>query len=560
MRQWFVADFETTNAKYYIDNGYTKVWLYAICDENGTIVSKGSSIEQFMQWCKENPKSDIYFHNLKFDGSFILNYLFANNYPYTPNISVKNSKGFDTLIGEEGQYYQIKVNFAINKQVTFLDSLKIIPLKVKQIAKAFKLPIQKEVIDYSNYTINETTLNYVYNDVRIVAMALKFFKNQGFDKMTIGSNAYNQCKKEIRGFKDLFPKLDREWLKVWRKAYRGGRTQVNPRYANRLMKNVNRYDINSMYPYAMSRFPMPYGEPIPISNRNQYEFELYKVQISFKLKQGHLPTLLKSSSIFSNKGDTYYIETESIEEIYISNIDFDLLEKHYDITFIEFEEMYGFRTSKHLFRKWVDKYYDLKSTAEGGLRLVYKLILNNLYGKFGSKCVGKTKIPHFDDNEGLSFTLSEEQDMSLYYLPVAIAIVSVCHKLIDDAICETGLENFVYCDTDSVHTIGTLPQHMIHESIIGMFKFEGVEQKAKYIRQKCYIYKEETHYNIVCAGMTESIKDYLVNQYQDDVFNQFKIGLKVDEHSPNIFLEDLKLRPMQVKGGTILVPTPFSLN
>ena len=503
MRSWYVADFETTNAKYYIENGFTKVWLYCVCDSDGNIVSEGSTIEQFMEWCRANPKSDIYFHNLKFDGSFILNYLFNNKYEYIPNMSVKNSKGFDTLIGEEGQYYQIKVNFAINKQVTFLDSLKIIPLKVKQIAKAFKLPIQKEVIDYSNYTINETTLSYVRNDVRIVAMALKFFKNQGFDKMTIGSNAYNQCKQETRGFKDLFPKLDREWLIKWRKAYRGGRTQVNPKYANKILHNVNRYDINSMYPYAMSRFAMPYGQPIPITQRNTFEFELYKVQISFKLKQGHLPTLLKSSSIFSSKGDTYYTETDSIEEIYISNIDFDLLEKHYDINFLEFEEMYGFRTSKHLFRKWVDKYYKLKSTAEGGLRLVYKLILNNLYGKFGSKCKGKTKIPQLSDEGSLSFSLSEEQDMALYYLPVAIAITSVCHKLIDDAIEMTGIKNFVYCDTDSVHTLGILPQAIIDDNEIGKFKFEATESTAKYIRQKCYAYKEDNHYNIVCAGMTE---------------------------------------------------------
>ena len=30
--KWYVADFETTSYGYYLDNGYTKVWLFAVCD------------------------------------------------------------------------------------------------------------------------------------------------------------------------------------------------------------------------------------------------------------------------------------------------------------------------------------------------------------------------------------------------------------------------------------------------------------------------------------------------------------------------------------------------
>lgn len=101
---------------------------------------------------------------------------------------------------------------------------------------------------------------------------------------------------------------------------------------------------------------------------------------------------------------------------------------------------------------------------------------------------------------------------------------------------------------------------MVDNKEIGKFKYEGCELKAKYIRQKCYIYKEENDTVITCAGMTESIKDYLFREYKDEVFNVFDIGLKVDENSPNIKLEDLKLRPKQVMGGTILTPIPFSLN
>ena len=74
-KEWFVADFETTGLDYYKKYGHTKVWLYAICNSNGDIVNYGTTIEEFMKWCYNNPTIEIYFHNLKFDGSFILNYL-----------------------------------------------------------------------------------------------------------------------------------------------------------------------------------------------------------------------------------------------------------------------------------------------------------------------------------------------------------------------------------------------------------------------------------------------------------------------------------------------------
>lgn len=295
-KHWYVADFETTSYKYYQEKGFTKVWLWSICDENEQIVTNGSTIDEFIETIKTFKHSVVYFHNLKFDGSFILNWLMMNGYEYVEDLKVSDNKGFSTLIGSEGQYYQIKINFKHNHQIVIQDSLKIIPLSVAEIAKSFDLPIDKEIIDYEKYEINPTTIEYVNHDVLIVAKALKFFKAQGFNKMTIGANAYNIFKSSFPNFNLVFPTLKRDWLSEWRKAYRGGRSQVNPRYANKIVYNIRRYDINSMYPNALARYEMPYGYPIPITKPGTFKFELYKVDICFKLKKGHLPTLLKSQA------------------------------------------------------------------------------------------------------------------------------------------------------------------------------------------------------------------------------------------------------------------------
>ena len=79
--------------------------------------------------------------------------------------------------------------------------------------------MEKEVIDYDNYTIDDKTLSYVYKEVQIVAKTLAFFKDKGFNKMTIGANAYNQASSEIEGWKEFFPDLDRDWLEEWREKH-----------------------------------------------------------------------------------------------------------------------------------------------------------------------------------------------------------------------------------------------------------------------------------------------------------------------------------------------------
>lgn len=563
-KEWFVADFETTGLNEYEETGRTRVWLYSICDSTGTIVEDGDCIDKFMDWCYRHHGALIYFHNLKFDGTFILDWLLRNGYTYRESLKSHDVQGFSTLIGDLGEFYQMKINFSSNHQVIFYDSLKLIPMTVKNIAKAFELPIEKEVIDYNDYTITPAKLSYVHNDVRIVAMALKFFRDKGYYKMTIGSNSYKSYIDSNPYFKQLFPRLDISLINNFRLAYRGGRTQVNPEYAGKKLSNIHRYDINSMYPSIMAHQALPYGKPIECISPGKYRFEIYNIRIIFKLKEGHLPTLLKNSSIYNKAGETYYTDSGTILDLWISNIDLDIMKRHYDIYHLEYVKIYGFKTARGLFKKWVDEHYKAKSESTGGLRLVYKLTLNSLYGKFGSKPTGRNKIPYMEDDT-LKYKLSEEHDMGIYYIPVAIAIVSYAHMLIDDAICMVGVDNFVYCDTDSVHTFVELPSDVVDNKELGKFKLEGIEEISKYIRQKTYIYKEYNSkkgkyiWEIACAGMATGIKEFLLKEYGDNVIDEFKLGLHVDMDTPHMEYKYMKLLPKQVPGGTILKPTPFSL-
>lgn len=136
-----------------------------------------------------------------------------------------------TLIGDMGQFYSITLYFEKKNKyyikATFIDSLKIIPFSVEQIAKSFNLPISKLSIDYNKprkkgYILNNEEKEYIKNDVLIVAKALTVLFNENLKKMTIGSNAVSDFKQLMSKsrFEHLFPPLDKDIDKDLRKAYK----------------------------------------------------------------------------------------------------------------------------------------------------------------------------------------------------------------------------------------------------------------------------------------------------------------------------------------------------
>lgn len=187
----YTADFETCT--WLSDETY--VWAFAVCEiGNEKNITIGSSIEEFMKFCEHSDNSTFYFHNLKFDGSFILNWCLENNYKCVKDKREAESKTFTSLISDTGLFYQITIYFHKKgkyvKKATFYDSLKIIPMSVKAISKAFNLEESKLTIDYNKprkkigYVLTPEEKEYIKNDVVIVAKALKILFSENLTKMT----------------------------------------------------------------------------------------------------------------------------------------------------------------------------------------------------------------------------------------------------------------------------------------------------------------------------------------------------------------------------------------
>ena len=105
----------------------------------------------------------FYFHNLKFDGNFIVNWLLKNGWEWQKENKMMKDKHFSTVIADTGQWYSITICSFIKgeRKYTYIyDSLKILPYSVKAIAKAFA-PIVILSNPFSNIILKASAIIFV---------------------------------------------------------------------------------------------------------------------------------------------------------------------------------------------------------------------------------------------------------------------------------------------------------------------------------------------------------------------------------------------------------------
>lgn len=225
----YEGDFET--ATWLEDE--TWVWAWAVAEignEDNIIID--NNISSFFNFCQKENNPVIYFHNLKFDGSFIVSYLLENGFSPIIDKKKRADKTFTCLISDMGIWYSIEIYFKVEKKkvkkVTIYDSLKIIPMPVADIPRSFGIEEHKLEIDYNKprskgHILTEEEKDYIKNDVVIVAKAINILFKEKLNKMTTGSNALNNFKEIItkQRFNHYFPELTPEADADIRKAYKG---------------------------------------------------------------------------------------------------------------------------------------------------------------------------------------------------------------------------------------------------------------------------------------------------------------------------------------------------
>lgn len=591
----YAADFETTTTA---ENCH--VWAFGICEVGqDKDVFIGYTIDEFMKWCEFIAGNDrVYFHNLKFDAQFIISWLLKNGFTHSTTPAERKTRTFNTLISDKGFYYSIEIIFKLkNKTVNKIvirDSMKLIPLSVKEIAETFDLPYKKLEIDYSAHDnmpegskITAEEKEYLEHDVKIVAHALNFFFSKGLDRLTIGSCALEEYKTLIskKKFERFFPPPT--YHEDVSQSYRGGWTYLNPKYEGKTVENGIVLDVNSLYPAVMRHCLLPYGTPIFFKGKyksdNLYPLYTQMFQCQFELKPGKLPTVQIKHSMFF-KGNEYL--TSSDDEIVVmcmNSVDFDLFLENYNVYNLEFLSGWKFKATHGLFDAYVDKWSAIKIQAKEennqGMYLIAKLFLNSLYGKFGTGIYFKSKIPYLDKKGVVHYKDSAPEYREGIYIAMASFITSyarditirAAQKITDDFNSGKSNIEYVYGDTDSLHIIspdGELPEGLeINDSKLGAWKVESLFKKAKYLRQKCYIALLRISEDEYTKGLNGE-KPFLYSQ-DDDGFYKLKITVAgmPSECYEEVTFENFeigstykgKLKPEIVPGGVILKDIDFTI-
>lgn len=483
---YYVGDFETT---VYKGQERTDVWCAAIAelfDESDNVIVLGS-IDSFFDYIVDKKQNIVcYFHNLKFDGSFWLDYLMkekkykqalysldgSDDYQsqrFLPKSKMKN-KTFSYSISSLGQWYKIIIK-TNNKIIELRDSLKLLPFSLKRIGVSFqtkhkKLEMEYEGLRYPNCAISEEELKYIKNDVLVLKEAMEIMFQEGHKKLTIGSCCLSEYKYLIgrKKYNEYFPDIYKMEIpeniygspnagEYIRKSYRGGWCYLVKGKENKIIHNGCTADVNSLYPSMMSAESLnnyPIGVPkfwqgdyIPVDAQRKDRYYFVRLRTKFYLKPGYLPTIqIKNSLLYKGTemletSDIYYKDKyydsykdangeikEAFVTLTLTQTDYKLIREHYDLVDCKILDGCYFESAVGIFDVYIEKYKNIKLNSKGAKRELAKLFLNNLYGKMASSPDSNFKVAYIKEDNSIGFYTVLAKDKVPGYIPVGSAITS----------------------------------------------------------------------------------------------------------------------------------------
>lgn len=480
---YYMGDFETT---VFDNQTYTEVWAAAMVPFWTEEVSILHSIDDMFNKLKNlYGNICIFFHNLKFDGSFWIPFLEQTlklqqaymvlekdgqkTYRWIEQKYMQNNT-YKYMISDRGQWYNIiiKVN---NKFIEIRDSLKLLPFSVEEIGRSFKtkhkkLTMEYKGVRYAGCNITDEEKEYIANDVLVVKEALEIMFEEGHNGVTIGSCCLKEFKKTYDkwDYQIFFPnlydmKIDEEYGAPTagdyvRKAYRGGWCYLVPEKAGWIHKDGLTADVNSLYPSMMSsqsgnRYPVGKptfwkGDYIPENARKPGRYYFVRIRTRFYLRKNYLPFIqlknsflyigtenLTTSDVRDENGN--YCETVEMPDgtvrstavtMTMTMTDWELFKKHYELVDTEILDGCWFFSEIGIFDVYIDKYAEMKKTSKGARRTLAKLFLNNLYGKEAASTDSSFKIAYVKEDGVIGFFPVKEHAKAPGYIPCGAAITS----------------------------------------------------------------------------------------------------------------------------------------
>lgn len=581
------SDFETNIPK----DGKVNVWLWSIVRASDLTYICGESIEE---WYNEIMKLTgiVCFHNLKFDGQFIMDYLIRNNIPFDRE---------HTIIDAE---MHIPYRIALKEDLFIQDTMRVHNGKLEKVAESYGIDGKSKPADFTKYheygSATDEEIEYVIQDSRIVAQILKMDceTNDGYIPLTAAGYAKRQFVNYLKksglvktnglgkGMGDkaddilnqLFPYApenphNTDWQDLSRCSYMGGLCLVKSGKESEVNGKTYVYDVNSAYPFQMASKYLPVGKGMQTTEYDPDKFGIYWVTCEFDhddkscpiIHQSRMfiphvpPSITAIEPMFDLYGQSDYIG-KFFGDLVLTSIEIEYLKEYADLDILDLKIGYTFETRNDIFGPYIREIYEHRQDIKEidlVLSEFLKVMMNALYGKFGSAEKFGIEYEIDDNNLYHERVVKDEVDTPWCYVPVATAITGYERVYIAEIISKNW-DGFLYTDTDSIHLSkphkdGSM---RIDQRELGALKCESISEFSKYLRPKCYVHENETEYDnkgnvkkvkpisVKCGGMPDNIKKTIHSK--DELF----IGAKFKG----------KLVPKKYVGGVYLQPTEFKLN
>lgn len=411
----------------------------------------------------------------KFDFVILLRYLLNQKHWKITNIFEKDGGIFKMVIVFPKRNGEKVV-------VVFLDSWKILPVKLKKLAKSFNVDHKKRKMDYE--AVNRDNFmqeikrqkidKYLEHDILGLYEILELYNTQIFKQFgfyPIGNVAtlpsmvrflflakyYNKLTTPLY---HLPRKLD-EFIR--RNAYMGGRTDVMRRGV--FMNSLYYVDITSHYPDQCFRKKLPVGIPVYFA-KDQIDLETFFGFIEYVVKGGRKDhwNPIRQKTV-GGLHDPYF-ELPTRKLMFSEEFKWIYKNRKYFNYKIKIIGGYYF-DSTYFLRDIAFDLFELKKNAKDNvIREIAKLFINCLYGIFALKTVDSqikliNKIGKINkylatgnllEIHGKLAKVRDGIETCVRSIPVSAAITSYAHlkliKIIDSAE-KDGMSTY-YCDTDSL--------------------------------------------------------------------------------------------------------------
>lgn len=496
----------------------------------------------------------VFVHNLDFDLSKII-YDVIPGAVFDKSIFINNNVTvFQTSIGVSQSNEESEI---ISQPITFHDSSKLIMGRLKKICKDFNLDVEQSKIELKDHILSlgwgrdknnkpikheseyhefnsegyyfenvdpwEKQLNeYLRMDcVSLHAVVTTLIEISGLeieDFLRCPTTASLAMKVFTKNYEDDYKKAcstHRHYMtnegmqheKFIRDSYCGGRTEVFIPY----QEFGYHYDVNSLYPYVMKNFNIPYGKPKMYEGEaahNTFGYWLnYNAGAGFIELDIFIPDDLFIPPLPIKRHDKLLFPTGNIKGIWT----FEEVKKAMDMgcRVKKVHRCLYFDKKAKIFEPFVTHFEHIKNTGDGALKQFAKLMQNSLYGKFGMKRIQDKMMPiemlaeceqNFEE-KGLSFSIYEnplipgEQFIEAqtisnaeYIQPHIAAYVTSLARLVlyEGLITQLQRGQVSYCDTDSIVCTAPMDDNLIHDKEYGKWKLETELIEGLFIQPKVY--------------------------------------------------------------------------